>query len=463
MAARAGRDELVAVLQDPRVEPQPGRHDVVNVNGIPHQAILPSSGRRADLLSPYDRSPGRPLGDVLIIGAGSGNDVAIALAQGAEHVDAVEIDPRLYELGARAPSRPTLRRPAGRRSTSTTGARSSSAPTEQYDLILFALPDSLTLVSGQSSLRLESYLFTSEAIEAARDHLKPRRRVRHVQLLPRAVARRSAARARSHAVVRTTPCVETVGRQGRLAVLTAVPQGRRAPCKCSTGWTPTDGRSGLARHRRPPVPLLAGAIASRLLPRHARPDPGRVARRSFAWSAGPLAPMRAYTDLFFMGAAFLLLETKSVVQFALLFGTTWFVNALVFAGVLLSVLAAVEVARRVGVRAATAWLYLGAPRGACRRVARAARRAAAARRRAALRAGRGDRARVHCRSSSRTWSSPQRFHGRRRLDRGLRRQSARAPWSGGLLEYAALRDGLPGAADSRRRPLRARVRQQPLR
>src|SRR3712207_3514992 len=57
--------------------------------------------------------------------------------------------------------------------------------------------------------------------------------------------------------------------------------------------------------------------------------------------------MRPYADLFFMGAAFLLLETKNVVQFALLFGTTWFVNAAVFAGVLLSVLAAVELARRV--------------------------------------------------------------------------------------------------------------------
>ena len=42
--------------------------------------------------------------------------------------------------------------------------------------------------------------------------------------------------------------------------------------------------------------------------------------------------MRPYLDLFFMGAAFLLLETKNVVQFALLFGTTWFVNALVFVG-----------------------------------------------------------------------------------------------------------------------------------
>ena len=48
-----------------------------------------------------------------------------------------------------------------------------------------------------------------------------------------------------------------------------------------------------------------------------------------------------------MGAAFLLLETKNVVQFALFYGTTWFVNSLVFAGVLLSVYLAIEVARHV--------------------------------------------------------------------------------------------------------------------
>jgi len=56
--------------------------------------------------------------------------------------------------------------------------------------------------------------------------------------------------------------------------------------------------------------------------------------------------MAPHLDLFLMGAAFLLLETKSVVQFALLFGTTWVVNAVVFGGILLSVLAAVTVARR---------------------------------------------------------------------------------------------------------------------
>ena len=75
-------------------------------------------------------------------------------------------------------------------------------------------------------------------------------------------------------------------------------------------------------------------------------------------AAGPYRRMSGYVDLFFMGAAFLLLETKSIVQFALLFGTTWFVNALVTAGVLVAVLAAVEVSRHVTVRR-PALLYAG--------------------------------------------------------------------------------------------------------
>jgi hypothetical protein len=62
---------------------------------------------------------------------------------------------------------------------------------------------------------------------------------------------------------------------------------------------------------------------------------------------GPFRSMGRYVDLMFMGGAFLLLETKNIVQFALLFGTTWVVNSLVFAGILVSVLAAVEVTRRV--------------------------------------------------------------------------------------------------------------------
>ena len=41
----------------------------------------------------------RPPGEVLVLGAGTGNDVAAALRAGATRVDAVEIDPRIVDLG----------------------------------------------------------------------------------------------------------------------------------------------------------------------------------------------------------------------------------------------------------------------------------------------------------------------------------------------------------------------------
>jgi hypothetical protein len=49
---------------------------------------------------------------------------------------------------------------------------------------------------------------------------------------------------------------------------------------------------------------------------------------------------------FLLGVAFLLLETRSLVTFSLLFGTTWIVNALAFFAILLSVLAAIAVSAR---------------------------------------------------------------------------------------------------------------------
>jgi hypothetical protein len=54
--------------------------------------------------------------------------------------------------------------------------------------------------------------------------------------------------------------------------------------------------------------------------------------------------------MFFLGAAFMLLEVKSLTTFALLFGSTWLVNSLVFFAILSSVLLAVLVNRRLRVR-----------------------------------------------------------------------------------------------------------------
>ena len=148
----------------------------ITVNGVPHQQAIPADARlqwEPQYGLPYERAnAGKAPKNVLIIGAGSGSDVAIALKKGAEHVDAVEIDPRIRDIGkARHPDRPYQ----DPRVTShiDDGRAFLSRTDKKYDLILLALPDSLTLVNGASSLRLESYLFTQQAFESARDHLNP--------------------------------------------------------------------------------------------------------------------------------------------------------------------------------------------------------------------------------------------------------------------------------------------------
>ncbi len=143
----------------------------ISVNGIPHQAMVDIATTGTIYQVPYQRLA-TPAKNVLIVGAGNGNDVAGALAAGAEHIDAVEIDPELQDLGATYHPDHPYDDPRVTRITNDGRAFLQQTDTK-YDLIIFALPDSLTLVSGQSAVRLESFLFTKEAMEAARDHLNP--------------------------------------------------------------------------------------------------------------------------------------------------------------------------------------------------------------------------------------------------------------------------------------------------
>ena len=54
-----------------------------------------------------------------------------------------------------------------------------------------------------------------------------------------------------------------------------------------------------------------------------------------------------FAHFFLLGVAFMLLETRSIVTFSLLFGTTWYVNALVFFAILAGVLGAIVVNSRL--------------------------------------------------------------------------------------------------------------------
>lgn len=318
------------------------------VNGVPHQVIasVATYKKLGSLYAfPYERIRNNPLDDVLVIGAGNGVDAAVALSYGARHVDAVEIDPRIQQIGRQYnPDRPYQ----DPRVTAHIGDGRAflQRDRKRYDLIIFALPDSLTLVTGQSSLRLESYLFTLEALTAARDRLRPGGAFAMYNVYRERWLIDRLARS-LEVVYGRAPCFDMIGDHRQAAALTVGLQPGNVAC--ATVWQPqetpvpepvTDDRPFLYLRTRSIPSLYLTTIALVLA----------VSLFLVRLAGGPLTRMQGYADLFFMGAAFLLLETKSVVQFALLFGATWFVNALVFFGILLTVLAAIEVAQRVRVR-----------------------------------------------------------------------------------------------------------------
>ena len=315
----------------------------VNVNGIPHQTIRTVESRLA--VEPLYQAPYLRYGfgtpeSVLIIGAGNGTDVAIALAEGVSSVDAVEIDPVLYDLGRKL--NPDAPYQDDRVTVIIDDGRAFMRRTDKtYDMVLYALPDSLTLVSGQANLRLESYLFTLESLERIKEILADDGMFAMYNFYrePWLVDRL----ANMLEVTFDGPtCVEIVGDVSGMAVLMASTNPDAIDCP-DGGTVDTAGALSPVTDDRPflyldetEVPAIYAVAVVLIL------AASLVAVRLFG---GPLTGHRAYIDLFFMGAAFMLLETKTVVQFSLLFGSTWFVNALVFAGILVSVLAAIEVAK----------------------------------------------------------------------------------------------------------------------
>jgi hypothetical protein len=320
-----------------------GQRVHVSANGVPHQAAMPTAG--TDYEIPYDRY-GREADHVLVVGAGNGNDVSVALRQGASRVDAVEIDPELMEIGERFHPEQPYADPRVSRFVDD-GRAFLERSDDRYDLIVFALPDSLTLLSGQSAVRLESYLFTREAFQAAADHLESDGAFTIYNFYrERWLADRLAGTLTE--VFGARPCLDigssAGGEVGRLSVFVA--SNDPSVLRCEDRWDPqgrdvvepaVDDRPFLYLQERSIPPRYLVALALVLL----------VSAAFVRVGSGSFRPMVPYLDLFSMGAAFLLLETKSVVQFALLFGTTWFVNSLVFVGVLLSVLLAIEVERRI--------------------------------------------------------------------------------------------------------------------
>jgi SAM-dependent methyltransferase len=365
------------------------RYLSIDVNNLGHQGMLPVDRAGPAYFLPHllnHDSGGKPFQDVLIIGAGSGNDVAAALAQGAGHVDAVEIDPVINELGRLYhPNRPYS---DPRVSIQLDDGRSfvRKAPS-RYDLISYAVVDSLALHSSYSSVRLESFLFTEQAFRDIKAKLKPGgvfamyNFYRQGWVVSRLVKLGETVFG-SRPLIVSLPYQAVISHdnnqrdyitfllfgEGASQVVEAI---RSKFASERFFWLNPEPRFNFGQNGFGPAPpVLAGIRA----PAFTKIGPAEVELSGFDriptddWpflylrdpmipalsirgiaivgvlslvillAFAPVRRARPSGRMFFLGAGFMLLETKGVVHMALLFGATWMVNSIVFFAILTMIL-----------------------------------------------------------------------------------------------------------------------------
>ncbi len=377
----------------------------ITVDTINHQTIHPFEEPGSTTYSLIhllqQGSGGKPFQDILIIGAGSGNDVAHALRFNPRRIDAVEIDPVIQDIGVRYhPDRPYQDPRVFRHLDD--GRHFLRTTNRKYDLVVYGLVDSLILHSSYANLRLESYLFTDEAFQDVQRVLKPGgifvtyNYFRQGWIVDRVAAMATKAFGRPP-VVLSLPYRRVIRPDDAWTGFTLVVAGdnqriaeafRQHPGFWVSGVPALNlGLNGftlqpdtLPASKRvlwiqlAPATLVqqAGAaptatddwpflyLRSRLIPTltvHSLLVMGLLGLAMVYYFSGR-GRVHIHGRMFFLGAAFMLLEARAVVQLALLFGSTWVVNSAVFFTVLVLLLLANLYVLKTST-ARLAWYYVG--------------------------------------------------------------------------------------------------------
>ena len=273
------------------------------------------------------RSLEAPPRRLLIVGSGTGNDVAAALRAGAAHVDAVEIDPAIVALGRLHHPEQPYDDPRVRLIVDDARAAFRHLPAGQYDVVVFGLLDSHTQL-GMSSVRLDNYVFTVESFSEARRLLHP-----GGTIVVTAATFRDWFRQRLVILLERT-CnspVRTYGYRNWITYACRVNGAAQTPAHPVVTSLPTDDWPFLYLPARG-IPRAYALVVGVLM----------LGSLLVVWVSG-LSPERftaPHGHFFFLGAAFLLMEVYAINRLALLFGTTWIVSAVAIMVVLTLIVAA---------------------------------------------------------------------------------------------------------------------------
>ena len=299
--------------------------------------------------TPFATAPS--IDDVLVLGAGSGNDGAYALEHGVKRLDCVEIDPIIAGFGRDLHPNHPWKDP--RAHVHNEDARTYLRYTKnKYDLVLFADLDPGATINTSSFLRVDNFVFTTESMRSALRVCKPT----GVVVLSFATGPESIVTRRIYKAIEDAnggkPPVTFVNDKW-LSVLyifgpgvdkvdvnkvtKIAPQLRRWPepgevidTKPSSDDWPflytNFHKEGMFLYFSI---LLVAVVVPALLtiittPKKIGPD-GKV--------EGSISPGE-WGNMFFLGNAFMLIETKSITQLSLLFGATWLVSSIVILTIL---------------------------------------------------------------------------------------------------------------------------------
>ena len=308
----------------------------LQVNNFYYQDILGPENWFAHYKLPYRFKP--TPADVLIVGSGTGNDVAAAIDHGAGRIDAVEIDPAILALGkALHPKHPYQHQ---RVRPVVDDARAFIRRTgRKYDLIVYGLLDSHTRLSSLSSVRLDSFVYTVEAFREARRRLKP------------------------GGLISVTFAIEKVQLGRKLYLMLSQAFDGRSPRVYQTGYNyghtfiigNTPATTAIADAPGHPIDVTAIFDNPAIETEPATDDwpflymLERTYPRSYlimfvllftiAWLLVrqniPAAGRCFSAPCFFLGAGFMLVETKNITELALVYGSTWVVIAAVISAILI--------------------------------------------------------------------------------------------------------------------------------
>jgi hypothetical protein len=298
---------------------------------------------------PYSICPLQPA-RVAVLGAGGGMDVEASLLSGARSVDAVEIDPVIVAISRRFNASGVYDDP--RVHIHNTDARAFLQNARPgYDLIAFGFLDSQALFSYGSNVRLDGFIYTVESFHQAFSLLKDG----GVMSVSFSCPRDFLALKLLEMVREATDSTPLAYSEGRSIIICAVKgTGREAPVHFGQFKRIAVGSYDVPK-AYDDWPFLY--ISQRTIPTDYLVVVGTLLLLSLTavLSLRRLQISRADGNFFFLGMAFLLLQTLSIGDCSLYFGTTWVVTTIVITGVLLMVLAANLIVFRL--RAAR-WMYL---------------------------------------------------------------------------------------------------------